>query len=64
MSLIALNVYQIYNMFDIVKSENAELMGWMSQLEQETIKVEERQTDIEKKIESLEKELDLLNQEP
>jgi len=30
MSLIALNVYQIYNMFDIVKSENAELMGWMS----------------------------------
>ena len=64
MSLIALNVYQIYNMFDIVKNENQELLSWMGQLERETIKVEERQSDIEQKIEALSGELDdLLSQE-
>jgi len=33
MSMIALNVYQIYNLFDLVCRENEEIIGWMQQLE-------------------------------
>jgi hypothetical protein len=33
MSLLALNVYQIYNLFDLVNKENEEIISWMSSLE-------------------------------
>jgi hypothetical protein len=29
MSLLALNVYQIYNLFDLVCKENEEIISWM-----------------------------------
>lgn len=43
MSLIALNVFQIYSLFDLVKQENAEIAGWMQELEAQAITVEENQ---------------------
>ena len=53
MSMIALNVYQIYNLFDLVSKENEEIIGWMHTLERQTINVEERHLKIERKIDQL-----------
>lgn len=53
MSMIALNVYQIYNMFELIGKENEEIISWMHSLEQETVNAEERQMKIESKIEYL-----------
>ena len=33
MSLLALNVYHIYNLFDLVCKENEEIISWMQSLE-------------------------------
>ena len=50
MSMLALNVYQIYNLFDLVSKENEEIIGWMHTLERQTINVEEKHLKIERKI--------------
>ena len=51
--MIALNVYQIYNLFDLIGKENEEITAWMNSLEKQTIDVEERQLQIEKKIDQI-----------
>ena len=42
MSILALNVFQIYNLFDLVNKENDEVINWMHSLERQTVNVEER----------------------
>lgn len=42
MSMIALNVYQIYNLFDLIGKENEEIINWMHSLEKQTVSAEER----------------------
>ena len=49
--MIALNVFQIYNLFDLISHENEEIIGWMHSLERQTITVEERHMKLESKIE-------------
>ena len=53
MSMIALNVYQVYNLFDLIGKENEEIISWMHTLERETINAEERQSAVEKKLDRL-----------
>lgn len=53
MSLVAFNVYEIYNLFDLVCKENEEILQWMQTLERETVAVEDRQLLIEKKVEAV-----------
>lgn len=31
--MIALNVYQVYNLFDLIGKENEEIIAWMHSLE-------------------------------
>lgn len=40
--MIALNVYQVYNLFDLIGKENEEIIAWMHSLEKQTIQAEER----------------------
>ncbi len=42
MSTISMNVYQIQGLFDLISKENEEIIGWMGQLERQTIGIEER----------------------
>jgi len=51
MSMIALNVYQVYNLFDLLGKENEEIISWMHALEKDTINAEEKQARVEKKVE-------------
>ena len=53
MSILALNVYQIYNLFDIVSKENEEIISMMHTLEKQTINVEEKHLKIERKVDQL-----------
>jgi len=53
MSMLALNVYQIYNLFDMVGKENEEIIEWMHTLERQTVNVEDKHLKIEKKIDQL-----------
>ena len=50
MSMVAFNVYQIYNLFDLVCKENEEILSWMQTLEREAVSVEDRQLTIESKV--------------
>ncbi|CDW91576.1 cation channel family protein [Stylonychia lemnae] len=53
MSMIALNVYQVFNLFDLIGKENEEIVSWMQSLEKQTIIAEERQSKVERKIDQL-----------
>lgn len=53
MSMVAFNVYQIYNLFDLVCKENEEILSWMQTLEREAVNVEDRQLNIEQKVNQL-----------
>lgn len=48
-----MNAFQIYTLFELINKENEEIVGWMHELEQQTIQVEERHLKLEKKMEDL-----------
>jgi len=53
MSTISMNVYQIQNLFELISKENEEIICWMSQLERQTISMEEKNFKLERKIDGL-----------
>jgi hypothetical protein len=53
MSTISMNVYQIQSLFELISKENEEIIGWMGQLERQTIGIEERHFKLERKIDGL-----------
>ena len=53
MSTISMNVYQIQNLFELISKENEEIIGWMNQLERQTISMEEKHFKLERKIDGL-----------
>jgi len=57
MNIVALNVFQILNLFDMVGKENKELIGWMEELEKEALLTEDKQQRVERKLDQLIKEL-------
>lgn len=42
MGILAMNVYEIYSLFDLVNKENEEIVDWMLTLEKQAVEIEER----------------------
>jgi hypothetical protein len=53
MSTISNNAFQIYSLFELIKTENEEIISWMHQLERQTLGVEERHMTLEHKIDAM-----------
>ena len=48
-----MNVYQIQNLFELISKENEEIICWMTQLERQTINMEEKNFKLERKLDTL-----------